>query len=715
MSLSIHGRWFRHKGRETFLRVVTYGPFPPKSQLKDTEELARIAGAGFNAVRLYEAPTREFLDLATRHRLLVIVTLPWHWDSLFTENDETLRLARQQWSLFLRRQGDHPALAACLIANEIRPDLARFMGPRRVRAALEELIDHCRAIAPHLLYAYANFPTTEYLEPRNADFTAFNIYLEEEDSLERYLQRLHNIAGDRPLLLTEFGLNTQGAHPGEEEKQEDRQRELLLAAYRLAREEACAGFTVYAWSDQWFNNQQVITDWSFGLTRRDGSAKPALAALTQAFSKQAPPPSPPPFLFSIAICTRNGGHRLRENLPHFENLSDENFELLIVDDGSTDDTFLTANTFLKNSKLASRVLAQAPSGLSAARNLAAREARGEWIVYIDDDARPHPQWLHYLRQAIARNPAARAAGGPNLPPPPRGWQNAIVTACLGNVSHILFTDTTAEHLPGCNLALHRKTLLELGGFDEQFHAAGDDVDICWRLLDNSFQLAFHPGACVFHDRRATFAGFLRQQRGYGEAEGLLYQKHPERFGVAGIRWEGFIYSGAPLTVASGAIIYHGPMGEAPYQMLALRQQPLRPLPGSYNCSLNRFTVRILEQLAQLQRKQTRKRFRGPNAQWRPAGEADDKGELTTRRDFSLPSGATRESLLHRLQEEGWTISHDTSHADLERGPYRLLLAVTPGRRDYHQLHLRLLHPPVPVDEILAQLTASLEKPLQKNL
>ena len=200
-----------------------------------------------------------------------------------------------------------------------------------------------------------------------------------------------------------------------------------------------------------------------------------------------------------------------------------------------------------------------------ARNHAAREGKGEFIVYIDDDARPQPQWISAIREAFARNPKAAAAGGPNLAPTPISRQNAIVTACLGNASHILFTDTTAEHLPGCNFALRRDVLLQIGGFDPTFHAAGDDVDVCWRLLDKGYQLAFHPTACVSHDRRATIKGFLRQQRGYGEAEALLYHKHPNRFGPAGIRWEGFIYSGSPLTVDFGTVIYHGPMGSAPFQ------------------------------------------------------------------------------------------------------------------------------------------------------
>ena len=194
MALSIHGRFFHLDGERTFLRAVTYGPFPPGKAPEARTEIPRIAAAGFHVVRTYETPDREFLDLLSSHGLSLITTIPWHWDSLFTENAEILRDTRKKLSSFLERERSHPALGALLIANEIRPDLARFMGPVAVRDALEDLITHCQKAAPELPIGYANFPTTEYLEPRNADFTAFNVYLEQQADFQRYLRRLHNLS-----------------------------------------------------------------------------------------------------------------------------------------------------------------------------------------------------------------------------------------------------------------------------------------------------------------------------------------------------------------------------------------------------------------------------------------------------------------------------------------------------------------------------------------
>ena len=705
MALTIHGRFFHLAGQRCFLRAATYGPFPPGKEPDDEQELERIAAAGFQIVRTYQTPSRRFLDLLAANGLTLITTIPWHWDSLFLETPETLESARRSLSAFLREHAGHPALGALLIANEIRPDLVRFMGPLAVRDALEELITFSRAIAPQLPIAYSNFPTTEYLEPRNADFSAFNVYLEEQGTFTSYLRRLQNIAGDRPLFLTEFGYSTYPRTPSENAEQlEDEQVNAFNWSLTIAHREGTAGFTAYAWSDLWQNGGVEVTDWSFGLTRRDQSAKPALAAI-QSLETPLCSRTSVANKFSIALCIRNGGHHLRKNLPHFEAVEDPNFELIIIDDGSTDDTREIALAFQSKSSLTVQVHSQEGAGLSAARNHATRVASGEFIVFIDDDARPHPLWLHYLRDAFARNPQAAAAGGPNISPYPTSRQNAVVTACPGNASHILFTDTTAEHLPGCNLAMRREILIGIGGFDEHYHTAGDDVDLCWRVLDEGHELAFHPAACVFHDRRATIKNFIKQQAGYGQAEAYLYKKHPQRFGHNGIRWQGFIYSGAPLTLDKDSTVCHGPMGSAPYQMLSLYHMPVRPLHRDYDTALNRRLVKLTHRLAQCARHRSRKKHGG-------VGTCAVKEEITvtpadtrtvSRKDFHTAHIGNRLDVLSHLISQGWKPSEDEERLDLEKGPLGLLLAETPVDGGLSILHLRLHHPLGSGKEIFAEV------------
>ncbi len=88
---------------------------------------------------------------------------------------EGRRVAQLALTDGLKRWGRHPAVAGVFVANEIPSDMVRWMGVMKVRRALEALIELGRSKSPKLLYAYANFPTTEYMEPDNADFTAMNV------------------------------------------------------------------------------------------------------------------------------------------------------------------------------------------------------------------------------------------------------------------------------------------------------------------------------------------------------------------------------------------------------------------------------------------------------------------------------------------------------------------------------------------------------------
>ena len=91
------------------------------------------------------------------------------------------------------------------------------------------------------------------------------------------------------------------------------------------------------------------------------------------------------------------------------------------------------------------------------------------------------------------------------------------------------------------MVFRKAVLQQIGGFDPQFTAAGDDVDICWRALDAGFILGFCPAAFVWHFRRNTVKAYYGQQRGYGKAEAMLYFKYPERFNALGqVMWRGRI-------------------------------------------------------------------------------------------------------------------------------------------------------------------------------
>src|SRR6185436_9318866 len=135
--------------------------------------------------------------------------------------------------------------------------------------------------------------------------------------------------------------------------------------------------------------------------------------------------------------------------------------------------------------------------------------------------------------------------------------------------HVMLTDREAEHIPGCNMAFYKWALEEIGGFDPIFRKAGDDVDVCWRLQHLGHKIGFSPSGFVWHYRRPTIRGYLKQQAGYGEAEALLTRKHPEYFNSFGQGiWRGRIYSAAKPGVVVGAnVIYHGACASGFFQSM----------------------------------------------------------------------------------------------------------------------------------------------------
>ncbi len=117
------------------------------------------------------------------------------------------------------------------------------------------------------------------------------------------------------------------------------------------------------------------------------------------------------------------------------------------------------------------------------------------------------------------------------------------------------------------MAFRKRALEAIGGFDARFEAAGDDVDVCWRLQEVGEKLAFSAGAVVMHRRRDSVRRYLRQQYGYGRAEALLERKWPSRYNrVGSSRWSGRIYD-PPGGDSPGrrALVRYGTWGSGLFQ------------------------------------------------------------------------------------------------------------------------------------------------------
>ncbi len=568
--------------RKFFLRGVSYGPFranelgepfPDKGAV--AADFARLSELGANGIRLYHVPPAWLVDLASEFELRLLVGIPWSQHVRFLDDradrDEIRRRMREA-AASLRGA---PHLLGLLIGNEIPPPIVRWYGRDRVELFLAELADEVRQIDPEALVSYANFPTTEYLELDFLDFASFNVYLHRDEELRRYLARLQNLADFRPLVVTEFGMDS--LREGEET-----QARFLSRAIAAAAELGCAGTVVFSFTDEWHTGGYEVDDWAFGLVTSNRRPKPAFEAVARAYHAALPPlPDPAPRV-SVVVCAYQAERTLAECLDSLRRLRYPSFEVVVVDDGSTDGTRAIASRYD-----GFRVIAQENRGLSAARNAGILAATGEIVAFTDADCAVDPDWLTFLVRRLLSEDFA-GVGGPNLPPPEEEWVAACVARAPGGPTHVLVTDQEAEHIPGCNMAFWRERLLEVGLFDPVFRSAGDDVDLCWRLQNRGEKLGFAAAALVWHRRRHTVRAYLRQQGGYGQAEAMLYGKHPFRFNRLGhSRWLGRIYSDlGPGVLARRPVVYSGPLGSGLFQ--TLYEPPaslLRYLPGTLEWNL----------------------------------------------------------------------------------------------------------------------------------
>src|SRR5213079_1511087 len=180
----------------------------------------------------------------------------------------------------------HPGLLCYALGNEIAAPMARWLGPERVQSYLERLYRVVKREDPEGLVTYVNYPTTEYLELPFLDLVCFNVYLESQERFEAYLARLQNIAGERPLLMSELGLDGLRNGDGVQARSLDWQVRTAFAA-------GCAGVVVFSWTDEWYRQGHDVEAWAFGLTRADRSPKPALDAVRGAFAELPFPPNLP--------------------------------------------------------------------------------------------------------------------------------------------------------------------------------------------------------------------------------------------------------------------------------------------------------------------------------------------------------------------------------------------------------------------------------------
>lgn len=215
---------------------------------------------------------------------------------------------------------------------------------------------------------------------------------------------------------------------------------------------------------------------------------------------------------SVVIPAYNDAKRLRQTLRSLQNQSFKDFETIVVDDCSADDSFLVA----KHAGV--KALRQKRNGGPAkARNRGIYEAQGSIIAFTDSDAVVTNDWIERIVEHFRKSPKVGVLMG-NTKIKPAGYIGDSISELgfpgganagfenMWRVDERGFTD----HITSCNFAARKAVFDRYGCFDESFPlAGGEDPELSYRLVKNGVKIKYCPDILVYHDARTSLWSFWK--------------------------------------------------------------------------------------------------------------------------------------------------------------------------------------------------------------
>ena len=262
-------------------------------------------------------------------------------------------------------------------------------------------------------------------------------------------------------------------------------------------------------------------------------------------------------LVSVVIACPAGSWMLDECLVALAKQTYRNFEVIVLPDvelkcGSRsvecgvkeDKDFNNPSLLTPNSSLNTipdphsslHILRFIPTGKvrpAEKRNLGIREAKGEIVAFIDDDAYPDSHWLEYAVKYFGE-PSIGAVGGPGVTPPGdkslakiggRVYDNFLVSGNYRYRYKAGGVRMDVEDYPSCNLFVRKDLMEKFGGYRTDFWP-GEDTLLCKDILDNWKRIVYDPWVVVYHHRRPLFGAHLRQLGRYGFHRGYFCKRFP---------------------------------------------------------------------------------------------------------------------------------------------------------------------------------------------
>ena len=230
-------------------------------------------------------------------------------------------------------------------------------------------------------------------------------------------------------------------------------------------------------------------------------------------------------MFSVIIPTHNRVNQLEKCIEFLDKqtMQIENFEIIIVDDGSSDGTAELGKSLQESGDFHIKYLFQKNKGPATARNLGICQARGEIILFLDDDCRAKEKWLEELVKGY-EDPQVGGTGG-RIISPLRGTLADRYCSHVGLLETPKIKGNRVEYVITANASFRKSVLEEVGGFDENYEfPGGEDPDLCLRVIHAGHKLLFNSNAMVSHHHPRSLSSLRKTYFNYGMGEALLIIK-----------------------------------------------------------------------------------------------------------------------------------------------------------------------------------------------
>ena len=221
---------------------------------------------------------------------------------------------------------------------------------------------------------------------------------------------------------------------------------------------------------------------------------------------------------SVVVATHNRAHLLPRLIAALDKQKGPSFEVVVVDDASTDETWSELQRLASDHGWLRPVQLAQNSGPATARNVGWRNATAPLLAFTDDDCVPQPGWLAALAAGLRE---ADIVQGRTEPDPETRDR-------MGPFSRTLVVEREDGYYQTCNMGYRRGVLERLGGFDQRFkRPSGEDTDLAWRGREAGCSTKFVPDAVVHHDvRPSSYAVHLRDTARWGDCV-LTLREHPQ--------------------------------------------------------------------------------------------------------------------------------------------------------------------------------------------